>query len=155
MLPIEMGRLNKPKGGIMSRKFEIGFITNPEISEEDTAKINDSIVKMIEKAKGTVENVDEWGRRRMAYSIKKHNEGIYTFISADMDGSIISEIERRLRLNEKVLRFVSLRLDEKLEKSNRLIKRWNRVDKFTRKSKPAERVEQPERKVKEEEKTDE
>jgi len=112
----------------MKRKYEIGFIINPEATEEETKKIIDSIVEIIQKADGTVENVDEWGRKKFAYPIEKHNEGIYTFISAEMKGSVFFDIERRLKLHEKVMRFVILRLDDKLKKANRLTKKWKKSE---------------------------
>lgn len=122
----------------MNRKYEIGFIINPETTEEEVKKITDTLVGIIDKASGTVESIDEWGRKRLAYPIKRQVEGIYTFINTHVVGTAIAEIERRLKQYEKVLRFVVVRLDERLKKSNRLIKKWKRVEKFSRK--PPENV---------------
>lgn len=126
----------------MKRKYEIGFIINPESTEEEVKKIIDSIVDVIKKAKGSVENVDEWGRKQMAYPIQKHNEGIYTFITTETDGSTFTEIERRLSLTEKVIRFVVLRIDDKLKKANKLIKKWKRTDKMSKRTKETESKEE-------------
>ncbi len=117
----------------MNRKYEIGFIINPEASEEDVKKITDVVVEIIKKSGGIVENVDEWGRRRLAFTIHKHNDGIYTFINAEFEGHVFFEIERRLKLTEKVMRFIILRLDDKLQKANRLTKKWKRVDRLAKK----------------------
>ncbi len=117
----------------MNRKYEIGFIINPEASEEEVKKIVDSIVEIIKKGGGTIENVDEWGRRRFAFTIQKHNEGFYTFINAEFVGSVFFEIERRLKLTEKVMRFIVLRLDDKLKKANRLTRKWKRNERMSRK----------------------
>ncbi|MCP4151027.1 MAG: 30S ribosomal protein S6 [bacterium] len=114
----------------MNRKYEIGFIINPEATEEDVKKITDSVTSVITKDEGTVDKVDDWGRRKLAYPIQKHNEGIYTFIDTQMKGSSFFEIERRLKLNEKVMRFVVLRLDDKLKKANKLTKKWKRMEKM-------------------------
>jgi small subunit ribosomal protein S6 len=118
----------------MSRKYEIGFIINPEATEEEVKKIIDSIVEIVKKADGNIENVDEWGRRKLAYPIQKHNEGIYIFINVDAVGSVFVAVERRLKLTEKVMRFVVLRLDDKLKKANRLTKKWKRRERLSRES---------------------
>jgi small subunit ribosomal protein S6 len=121
----------------MKRKYEIGFMLNPEISEEEVKKISDNVLDMIKKAKGKVENVDEWGRRPLAYPIQKHNEGIFTFINTEAEGMIVGEIERRLNLNEKVMRYVILRLDDKLKRANKLTKKWQKIERMTRKTQEA------------------
>lgn len=118
----------------MKRKYEIGFVINPEASEEDVKKIIDSVVGIIQKAEGVIENIDEWGRRKLAYPIQKHTEGIYIFINTEMLGSTFFEVERRLKLSEKVMRFVILRLDDKLKKANKLVKKWKRLEKLSRKT---------------------
>jgi len=118
----------------MKRKYEIGFIINPESSEEEIKKVVDSITDTIKKADGTIENIDEWGRRQMAYTIEKHNEGVYTFINAELPGKAFFEIERRLKLSERVLRYLILRLDDRLKKANRLTKKWQKMEKFSKKA---------------------
>ena len=126
----------------MKRKYEIGFIINPEATEEDVKKIIDSVAEIIKKEKGSVENVDEWGRKKMAYPIQKHNEGVYTFITAEIDGPLSAEIERRLTLNENVIRFIILRLDDKLKKANKLVKKWKRMEKIAKKPKETDEEEE-------------
>ena len=121
----------------MRRKYEIGFVVNPEASEEDVKKIIDLIVGIIKKHDGNIENIDEWGRRKFAYPIEKHNEGIYIFINAEMAGTGFIEIERRFALSEKVMRFIVLRLDDKLKKANRLTKKWKRMEKLSRRAQEA------------------
>lgn len=118
----------------MKRKYDIGFIINPEVVEEDSKRIIDSIVEIIVKADGVIESIDEWGRRKLAYPIQRHNEGIYVFINAEVVGSVFIDIERRLKLNEKVMRFIVLRLDDKLKKANRLNKKWKRMEKMSKRT---------------------
>lgn len=118
----------------MNRNYEIGFVIDPEATEEDVKKVIDSVVEIVKKAKGNIENVDEWGRRRLAYSIKGHNEGIYTFITATVGGSVFIDIERRLKLSEKVMRFIVYRLDDKMKKANRLTKKWKRLERLSKRS---------------------
>ena len=122
----------------MKSTYEIGYVLNPESSEEDVKKVSDAILGIIKKAKGEVENIDEWGRKPLAYPIQKHNEGIFTFIITDVDGSVIAGIERRLKLSEKVMRFIVLRLDDKLKKANKLTKRWKKAERYVKKSKESQ-----------------
>lgn len=125
----------------MKREYEIGFLINPEATEDDVKKVIDSVVEIIQKAGGNIENVDEWGRRKLAYPIRTHNEGIYTFITAKVVGSTFVDIERRLKLTEKVMRFIMLRLDERIRKANRLTKKWKRMERMSKRG-TAERREE-------------
>ena len=118
----------------MNRNYEIGFVIDPEATEEDVKKVIDSVVEIVKKAGGNIENVDEWGRRRLAYPIHGHNEGIYTFITADVGGTVFFDIERRLKLSEKVMRFIVYRLDDKMKKANRLTKKWKRMERLSKRS---------------------
>ena len=119
---------------MMNRNYEIGFVINPEATEEDVKKVIDSVVEIVKKAGGNIENVDEWGRRRLAYPIHGHNEGIYTFITADVGGTVFTDIERRLKLSEKVMRFIVYRLDDKMKKANRLTKKWKHMERLSKRS---------------------
>lgn len=118
----------------MNSRYEIGFIITPEVNEEEVKKIIESITTTIKKAKGVIENLDEWGRKKMAFPIKKNLEGYYVFIQTEVDGAIITTLERRLKQMEKVLRFITLRLDDKLKKSNKLTKKWAKIDKIRKKT---------------------
>jgi len=118
----------------MNSRYEIGFIITPEVNEEEVKKIIESITGTITKAKGVIENLDEWGRKKLAFPIQKHLEGYYVFIQTEVDGSVIATLERRLKQMEKVLRFITLRLDDKLKKSNKLTKRWAKIDKLRKKA---------------------
>ncbi|MDD8012614.1 MAG: 30S ribosomal protein S6 [Acidobacteriota bacterium] len=118
----------------MTSRYEIGFIVTPEVSEEEVKKITESITSTITKAQGVIENLDEWGRKKLAFPIHKNLEGYYVFVQTEVDGSVIATLERRLKQMEKVLRFITLRLDDKLKKSNKLTKRWAKIDKLRKKT---------------------
>jgi len=118
----------------MNSRYEIGFIVTPEVNEEEVKKIIESITGTITKAKGVIENLDEWGRKKLAFPIQKNLEGYYVFIQTEVDGAVIATLERRLKQMEKVLRFITLRLDDKLKKSNKLTKRWAKIDKLRKKT---------------------
>ena len=117
----------------MKRQFEIGFIIPPDITEEDAEAVVQGVMQLLEKAQANVEKVDNWGRKRLAYPIEKHQEGVYVFIKAEMEANEVGAIERRLKLNEKVIRFLILRLDDKLQKTNKLVKKWTRNDRLAAK----------------------
>ncbi len=118
----------------MTSRYEIGFIITPEVSEEEVKKIIEAITSTITKAKGVVENLDEWGRKKLAFPIQKNLEGYYVFIQTEVDGTVIATLERRLKQMEKVLRFITLRLDDKQKKSHKLTKRWAKIDKIRKKT---------------------
>lgn len=122
----------------MKRQFEIGFIVAPDVSEEEAEAVVQGVLQLLEKAQANVEKVDNWGRRRLSYPIEKHQEGIYTFINVEMDSAEVAAIERRLKLNEKVIRFLILRLDDKLKKTNKLVKKWTRNDRLAAKRRAEE-----------------
>jgi small subunit ribosomal protein S6 len=115
------------------RNYDIGFIINPELTEEEIKKVISSMTQMIEENGGVIEKLDEWGRKRLVYPIQKHKEGIYIFINAEFTGNVVEKIERKLKLNEKIIRFIVVRLDDKLKKSNKLVKKWEKADKRKKK----------------------
>lgn len=119
----------------MSNRYEIGFIVTPDSSEEEVKKIVDSVLGIIQKNEGKVENVDEWGVKKMAYPIEKHEEGYYFFVQFEADGNTVAAVEKRLRQVEKVMRFITLRLDDKLKKTNKLTKKWKKLDQAHKKFK--------------------
>lgn len=118
----------------MTSRYEIGFIVTPEVNEEEVKKITESITSTITKAQGVIEGLDEWGRKKLAFPIRKNLEGYYVFVQAEVDGSVIATLERRLKQMEKVLRFITLRLDDKLKKSHKLTKRWAKIDRIRKKT---------------------
>ena len=118
----------------MTSRYEIGFIVTPDAGEEEVKKVIEAVTSTITKAKGVVENLDEWGRKKLAFPIQKHLEGHYVFVVAEVDGTVVATLERRLKQMEKVLRIITLRLDDKLKKSNKLTKRWAKIDRIRKKS---------------------
>jgi small subunit ribosomal protein S6 len=76
----------------MTSRYEIGFIITPEVSEEEVKKIIEAITSTITKAKGVVENLDEWGRKKLAFPIQKNLEGYYVFVQAEVDGAVIATL---------------------------------------------------------------
>ena len=88
------------------RNYEVVLILHPDLDETATTGIIEKVNGWITEGTGTVDRTDIWGRRRMAYSIKKQREGQYVYMEATMPPTFSNELERNLRLNESVLRFM-------------------------------------------------
>lgn len=88
----------------MSRHYEVMVILDPTLDERTVAPTLDSFLNVIRTAGGTVEKVDIWGRRRLAYEIKKHAEGIYALLDVHSEPQAVQELDRQLNLQENVLR---------------------------------------------------
>jgi len=91
--------------------YEIMFIQNPDIGEEEQQKLLSRVTTAVTKNGGEVIRLDDQGIRSMAYKIEKHSRGRYFLGYLDGPGSMVSEIERNLRIDENVMRFVLIRLD--------------------------------------------
>ncbi|MBR1736798.1 MAG: 30S ribosomal protein S6 [Firmicutes bacterium] len=87
-------------------KYELAVVLNPTLDEDALKNEANSVKELIERFGGTVEKVDDWGKRRLAYEIKKLNEGFYSFITFSAESSVPAEIEKRMRIKENVLRYL-------------------------------------------------
>ncbi len=92
-------------------KYETVFIIDPTLSEEETAAVVDKFKTLIEK-NGEVENVDEWGKRRLAYEINDHAEGYYVLITFSSKGDFPKELERIFRITDEIMRSIVVRVGE-------------------------------------------
>jgi small subunit ribosomal protein S6 len=93
------------------RHYEVMVILDPTLEERTVAPSLDQFLSVVKKDGGTVEKVDVWGRRRMAYEIDKHSEGIYAVVDLQANPAAVQELDRQLNLNESVLRTKVLRPD--------------------------------------------
>lgn len=93
--------------------YELGVVVRADLEEEGFRAEMERVRGLIDRFGGIIEKVDEWGRRKLAYPIQKLPEGVYTFITYKAEGSTPAEVESRLRLMENVLRFLTVRKDEK------------------------------------------
>ncbi|MDM7855012.1 30S ribosomal protein S6 [Cellulomonas alba] len=93
------------------RQYEIMIILDPEIEERTVAPSLDKYLSVVKTDGGTVDKVDIWGRRRLAYDIKKKSEGIYAVVNFSSEPATAKELDRQLGLNEVVLRTKVLRAD--------------------------------------------
>ncbi len=95
-----------------NRVYEVMYIGTPETVDDDITKLNESIEQMITKEGGSVVRTDNMGRRKLAYPINKKTEGHYVLFEIEDSGQTIAELERRMRVNDAVLRYITVRVDE-------------------------------------------
>ena len=88
------------------------FIVRPDVEEADLDKLIEGFSGHITSGGGEVKSVEKMGRRRLAYTVRKFNDGFYVLLSVAAPGSLIGEIERRLRVSEPVIKFITVRMDE-------------------------------------------
>ena len=96
----------------MNRTYEIMFIVRPDVEEADLDKLIEGFSSNITNGGGEVKSVEKMGRRRLAYTVRKFNDGFYVLLNIAAAGSLISELERRLRVSEQVIKFITVRMDE-------------------------------------------
>ncbi len=102
------------------RVYEVMYIAVPETADEDITKLNEAIQQQIEREGGTVVKTEVMGKRKLAYPIKKKTEGHYTLFEIEGSGQEIAELERRFRVNDTVIRFVTVRVDEERKTAAKL-----------------------------------
>ena len=96
----------------MNRTYEIMFIVRPDVEETELDKLIETFSGYITDGGGAVKTTEKMGRRRLAYTVKKFNDGLYVLLVVDSPAALISEIERRLRVSEPVIKFITVRMDE-------------------------------------------
>ena len=96
----------------MTHQYELMVILNPEIDERQVAPTLDKFLKVITNDGGSIENVDIWGKRRLAYEIQKKTEGIYAVVNFTATSAATQELDRQLKLNEQIMRTKVLRAEE-------------------------------------------
>jgi small subunit ribosomal protein S6 len=93
--------------------YELIFVVQPTVEEEPLSALTEKITQTISELKGNVAQVDPWGKRRLAYPIKKHLEGYYFLMQLELPASEVRSLERSLKLMEDVIRYLIVRKDEK------------------------------------------
>jgi len=96
----------------MNRTYEIMFIVRPDTEEAELDKLIETFSGYVTGGGGEVKSTEKMGRRRLAYTVKKFNDGFYILLIVSAPASLISEIERRLRVSEPVIKFITVRMDE-------------------------------------------
>jgi len=95
------------------RHYELMVILDPDLEERTVAPSLDQFLNVVKTGGGNVEKVDVWGRRRLAFEIKKKSEGIYAVVDLQAEPALVKELDRQLNLNEAVLRTKVIRPDQR------------------------------------------
>ncbi len=96
----------------MNRTYEVMYIVRPDVEEADLDKLIEGFEKNVTDGGGEIKSIEKMGRRRLAYTVRKFNDGFYVLMTIVAAGSLIGEIERRLRVSEQVIKFITVRMDE-------------------------------------------
>jgi small subunit ribosomal protein S6 len=112
----------------MSRLYEVMFIVRPDLEDEEADKLIESLSTTVKTGGGLVKTAEKLGRRKLAYQVRKFNDGNYILLTVEADGAVILELERRLRVTEQVIKFITVRMDEEEKrlakvKANRGVRR--------------------------------
>jgi small subunit ribosomal protein S6 len=96
----------------MQRIYEVMFIVRPDVADEDLDKLVGALEQTVTNGGGTVKSTEKLGRRKLAYLVRKFAEGNYVLFTIEAGGSLVAELERRLRVSEPVIKFITVRMDE-------------------------------------------
>ena len=96
----------------MSRLYEVMFIVRPDVAEEEADKLIAGFTTTITTGGGTVKTAEKMGRRKLAYQVRKFSDGNYVLLTIEADGAGVLELERRMRVTEQVIKFITVRIDE-------------------------------------------
>ena len=102
-----------------TRQYELVYVVSPEITEEGVTELHERIAEIVGQLGGSIDKTDNWGRRRLAYEIDRHREGTYVIELITGPGTLVTELGRRLRVMEQLLRHLIVRVDEDLRKARR------------------------------------
>jgi small subunit ribosomal protein S6 len=106
----------------MNRTYELMFIVRPDMTDEDLDKLISTLQSSVPAAGGTVISIEKMGKRRLAYTVRRFHDGIYVLMVVEGGGPVIHELERRLRVTEPVIKFLTVRVDEERKRLDKIKK---------------------------------
>src|ERR1041385_4090562 len=95
-----------------ARQYELVYILPPDTPEDQVTELHQQIEGVVSKMNGAIERTENWGRKRLAYEIARHKEGVYVLEVINGGGELMKELDRRLRVMEQVIRHMIVRVDE-------------------------------------------
>ena len=119
------------------RNYEIIFIVRPDATEEDVEKLTSQMEGVVTGTGGKIEKIEKMGRRRLAYRVAKQREGIYILFRLQGSGDTVKEFERRLKVIDAVIKYMTVRIDEDLERAEKFKALRSKQESKKRRSKPA------------------
>ena len=126
---------------VAGRFYEVMFIIRPDVSEEDIDKLIAGFEGTITTNGGNVRSIEKMGRRKLAYTVRKFNDGSYVLLTIDADGKLVAELERRLRVSEPVIKYITVRMDEEEKRLDKV--RALRASKTKRSAQPSAETASP------------
>jgi small subunit ribosomal protein S6 len=105
------------------RIYEVIFILKPDLPEEEIEQVVELVRNTITSDGGTIDKVDHWGKRKLAYRVQRHAEGYYVLVQYSLEegnAALAKEVERRLRVSDPVIKFLTVRIDEDLKRAEKL-----------------------------------
>jgi len=109
------------------RRYEVVFVLAPTLTEEEVEQQIAAFSKVAEEMGATIADVDKWGKRRLAFPVEKHNEGYYTVMTIEEPaGKVVAELERRFKVVDAVIRFLTVRVDLDLKRAQKFEDRRER-----------------------------
>ena len=106
----------------MNRTYELMFIVRPDMQEEDQNKLISTLEAAVTSSGGTLKKMERMGKRRLAYSVRGFHDGTYLLMVIEGPGALVHELERRLRVTETVIKFLTVRIDEEQKRLDKIKK---------------------------------
>ena len=104
----------------MSRLYEVMFIVRPDVADEEVDKLIAGFTTSVTNGGGVVKSAEKMGRRKLAYLVRKFADGNYVLLTLEAGGPVVQELERRLRVSEPVIKFITVRMDEEEKRLTKL-----------------------------------
>jgi small subunit ribosomal protein S6 len=104
----------------MERFYEVMFIVRPDVEDADLDKLISGFEHTVTNGGGTLRSTEKLGRRKLAYTVRKFNDGNYVLLTIEADGKLVAELERRLRVSEPVIKFITVRMDEEQKRIDKI-----------------------------------
>jgi small subunit ribosomal protein S6 len=105
-----------------NRIYELMFIVRPDMVEEEQDKLISTLESEVSSSGGKVKSMERMGKRRLAYTVRRFHDGIYILLTVEGGGALIHELERRLRVTEPVIKFLTVRIDEEQKRLDKIKK---------------------------------
>jgi small subunit ribosomal protein S6 len=99
----------------MLSDYECLYITKPSLTEEEVSGVNEKVKGVVEKNGGSISKIENWGKKKLAYEVKKEKKGIYVLSHIKGPGSLVSELENHLKIQDNVIKFLTVKLNMKEE----------------------------------------
>ena len=106
------------------RRYEVAIVLVPTLTEDEVEQSTETFKKAAEEKGAQIADIEQWGKRKLAYPIKKHTEGIYVIVTLEeLSAEAVGELERRFKVSDSVIRFLTVRIDLDLKRAEKLTSR--------------------------------